>query len=140
MSYPEIKPNREIQTQSEKNRDANQFTENAACTVSYSHQERANVFKCCLNVFWFEQGIMPAHHFCRAFAHRSANLAEPEAITATGTFYAKRNFEGISGKQEKQAFLPLTTRGLSDTSCRRHQTLRRLRQQRSPCWCHQPCQ
>ena len=28
MSYPEIKPNREIQTQSEKNRDANQFTEN----------------------------------------------------------------------------------------------------------------
>ena len=28
MSYPEIKPNGEIQTQSEKNRDANQFTEN----------------------------------------------------------------------------------------------------------------
>ena len=28
MSYPEIKPNREIRTQSEKNRDANQFTEN----------------------------------------------------------------------------------------------------------------
>ena len=26
MSYPEIQPNREIQTKSEKNKDANQFT------------------------------------------------------------------------------------------------------------------